>query len=118
MWTNSITIYGKLVIDPKPFGAREGQEPLAIVRISAMGIRPDDPLFLDCMVFGKTASAVLTHLRKGDHIIVSGRLASKRYTDRQGVEHESFSISVKECQFLIQPREEDNQEVDLDSVPF
>ena len=119
MWMNSISLYGKLCAEPKDYGFKEGYaEKVVVLRVSSMGIKPDDIFWIDCICFGKTAEAALAKLRKGDAIAVNGRLYSKKFKKRDGSDGESWTISAREIQFLPQPREEEPIEVDTDSCPF
>lgn len=43
-------------------------------------------------VFGKTKEYVDTYLKKGDMVMVTGKLTSSKYTDKNGDEKESYSI--------------------------
>lgn len=119
MWTNNITLYGRICVAPKEYGFKENAEKVVVFRITAMGRTSDDFLWIDCCTFGRCAESCLAKLRKGDDVCVSGRLISKKYTKRDGSEAESWSINCKEVQFFLPPKQEEKpEEVDLDSVPF
>ena len=50
--------------------------------------------------FGKTAEIASQYLRKGSMVYVEGRLHTRKYTDKQGIERYSTEIIGETLQFL------------------
>jgi single-strand DNA-binding protein len=57
-----------------------------------------------CTAFGKTAEIAGEYLKKGYPAIVDGRIQCRRYTDKQGVEKESWEVAVDRLQLLGKPQ--------------
>jgi single-strand DNA-binding protein len=50
--------------------------------------------------FGKPAEIVCQYLRKGSQIYVEGKIRSKKYTDKQGIERVAFEIIAESFKML------------------
>ena len=55
--------------------------------------------FFNIAVFGKTAEFVSKYFHKGSMILVSGRLQSDSYTDKNGNKQSSITVMVEEAEF-------------------
>lgn len=53
-----------------------------------------------CTAFGKTAEICGKYLKKGSLVYVAGKLKTKKYTDRDGVEKYSTEIAMHVMQML------------------
>lgn len=53
-----------------------------------------------CAAFGKTAEVAAKYVHKGDATMVEGRIASKKFTDKNGDERESWEVMVDRLQLL------------------
>ena len=101
---NHITIMGRLTRDPelrttqagvsvtsftvavdRDFGGRDGGE------------RQTD--FIDCSAWRSTAEFVNKYFRKGSMVVVSGRLQSRKWQDRDGNNRTSWEINVDNVYF-------------------
>ena len=52
-------------------------------------------------MYGPTVAAVETMLRKGDAVLVEGRIATRKYSDRDGVERTVTEIVVAGRQGVV-----------------
>lgn len=52
--------------------------------------------FIDCKVVGHNAEYVAKYLKKGSFVMVSGRLKTRTYQDKNGNNVKVYEISVKE----------------------
>ena len=94
---NHIVIMGRLTRDPelrttqsgvsvasftvavdRDFGGRDGGE------------RQTD--FFDCSAWRQTGEFVSRNFRKGSMIVVSGRMQSRKYQDREGTNHTAWDV--------------------------
>lgn len=50
--------------------------------------------------FGKPAEIVSQYVRKGSQIYVEGKIKSKKYTDKQGIERTAFEIQSESFKLL------------------
>lgn len=49
-------------------------------------------LWLDIVIFGKVAKPVATRIKKGDRVIVVGRIDSSQWEDNNGVKHSRLKV--------------------------
>jgi len=50
--------------------------------------------------FGKPAEIINQYVRKGSQLYVEGKIKSKKYTDKQGIERTAFEITCENFQML------------------
>ena len=55
--------------------------------------------WFNCTAFKKTGEFVQKHFAKGDNILVEGRIKCEKYTDKQGIEKESWKVDVDKVSF-------------------
>lgn len=111
---NHIVIMGRLTRDPelrstqagvnvasfsvaveRDFGGRDGGE------------RQTD--FIDCVAWRQTGEFVSRYFRKGSMIVVSGRLQSRRWQDRDGNNRISWEVSADNVYFGESRRDSDSR---------
>lgn len=66
------------------------------------------------IVFQKAAENCANYLGKGSLIYIEGRLSTRKWEDKEGVEHYITEVAAKRVQFLDRKRDE---EPPLESVP-
>jgi single-strand DNA-binding protein len=108
---NHVLISGRLTADPEPY--RDGK----VARFSIAcnrSIRDDNDRswreevsFFNCAAFNGIATRVLSKLKKGDQLVVTGRLDQSRY-EKDGEKRSSVSILVNqiEAEGLFRPAAE------------
>lgn len=72
--------------------------------------------FFNCVAFGKTAETIATYVKKGDLILVEGRLEIDKWTDREGVNRERAKIVVSKFTFLETKKSREEREEDVGEV--
>lgn len=60
------------------------------------GTYVDRPSFIDCVLFGKRASALERQIGKGALVMVQGKLRQASYEDKQGVKRNKVEVIVEE----------------------
>lgn len=60
----------------------------------------DDPCFIDVVVFGNQAEACGKYLRKGDPVLLEGRLQYRTWEDQQGHKRSKHEVIAFRVQFL------------------
>ena len=55
-----------------------------------------EPLWLNAMVIGKAAEHLTDSVRKGDNVVIVGKLRPNVWTDKEGREHNDVQIMVDE----------------------
>jgi single-strand DNA-binding protein len=100
-----ITMHGNLVADPDPRSTAGGATVVGI-RIASSGRRFDkasgefrdgDTVFMSVSCWRTLGANVAATLRKGDSVVVHGRLLHRTYEDKQGIRrsiHEIDAIAV------------------------
>lgn len=102
MTTHSdITAIGGLVRDPDLKYASTGTAVVTFTvacgrRFQRNGQWEEDTAFLDCVMFGDAGQNVAASLRKGDRVIVSGRIDQNNWEDREGNKRSKLQIVADE----------------------
>lgn len=101
---NSVVITGRLTKDPErrtfPSGAT-----LASFRVACDDSRKGPngektTLFINVSAWGQLADTVIKYMKKGSLVGVTGRLTSRKYTNKAGVESEVVEINASSVEFL------------------
>lgn len=102
---NSTTFIGNVTKDPEmkmtPKGTAIASFGIAVneKRKDASGNSVDDTLFLTCEAYGKLAEIIGNYVKKGNPILVSGRLKIDKW-EKDGQRHERVKIVVGDMQLL------------------
>ena len=96
---NKIFIKGRLGRDPE---IKYSKDNLAIstasVAVNRFG-KDEGTDWFNVTAFGKSAEFLFKYSKKGDEIIVVGRMQSNKYTGKDGVEKTSWSVIASELEF-------------------
>lgn len=101
---NKVVLMGRLTRDPE-VRYTEGDNPTTIARytlaVDRKFKRDGEPTadFLRCIVFGKGAEFAEKYLQKGTKMVISGRIETGSYTNRDGVKVYTTDIIVEEQDF-------------------
>lgn len=101
---NKVILMGRLTRDPE-VRYSAGENSLAIARYTLAvdrrfkrdGEATAD--FISCVVFGKQAEFAEKYFRQGVRIVVSGRIQTGSYTNRDGVKVYTTEVVVEEQEF-------------------
>lgn len=95
---NIITIQGRLV---KPVEMRytQAQKPVASFTLAVERDIKKDADFIDCVAFGNTATFCEKYMDKGSMYIVSGRLQSREWTDKNDNKRKSWDVLADHVYF-------------------
>jgi single-strand DNA-binding protein len=97
-----VTVQGNLTGDPVPHTTAAGAS-LVRIRVASNARRFDkntgefrdaDPMFISVACWRTLGSHVLATLRKGDSVVVYGKLQYREYDDPQGVHHARHEIDA------------------------
>ena len=110
---NHITIMGRLTRDPE---LRTTQAGVSVVSFTVAcdrdfggrdgGERQTD--FIDCVAWRSTGEFVSKYFHKGSMIVVSGRLQSRKWQDREGNNRTSWEINADNVYFGESRRDGDS----------
>lgn len=60
----------------------------------------DEPVFIECAMFGKLVESIKSYMTKGKQLNVVGELKQDRWEDQQGGKHSKHSVVVNDVQLL------------------
>ena len=107
MYNNRITVKGNLTRDPVFKEIGDDHRSLAEMRIAVtdkVSKTKDETLFIDVDAWGYNADyAKNCELKKGDKVIVEGRLRSREWTDKNDCKRTAFSISPVSLHKTVKP---------------
>ena len=126
---NNITLQGRLTRDPELRKTQNGTEvtnvSIAVPRdYSEQGNVQTE--FIDIIAWRTTAEFLAKHFHKGDLIVLSGRLQTMEYTDRENNKRKVTEVVADRVYFGSSKNEnkktelttEDFKELDDDELPF
>jgi single-strand DNA-binding protein len=104
---NKVILVGNLGQEPEVRYATNGD---AVVNLSlattskwkdkATGQMKEETEWHRVSIFGKAAEVAGQYLKKGSAVYVEGKIKSKKYTDKQGIERTAFEITCENFQML------------------
>jgi single-strand DNA-binding protein len=104
---NKVILVGNLGQEPEVRYATNGD---AVVNLSlattskwkdkATGSMKEETEWHRVSIFGKAAEVAGQYLHKGSAVYVEGKIKSKKYTDKQGIERTAFEITCENFQML------------------
>ena len=106
---NKVILLGRLGRDPKTSDAQG----LAICRLALAttrrykgrdGEKEEETEWHNVVVFGKTAEVAQQYLVKGSEVYIEGRLHTRKYTDKQGVERYATEVICESLQLGARPQ--------------
>ena len=101
---NKVILMGRLTRDPE-VRYSQGENSTAIARYTLAvdrrfkrdGDQPAD--FIGCVAFGKLGEFAEKYLRKGTKVVVTGRIQTGSYTNKDGQKVYTTDVVVEECEF-------------------
>ena len=102
---NKVILMGRLTRDPE-VRYSQGENALAIARytlaVDRRAARREGEAtadFINCVAFGRSADFAERYLRQGTKIVVSGRIQTGSYTNRDGQKVYTTEVVVEESEF-------------------
>lgn len=125
---NRCDFTGHLGADPT-LRYTDGGTAIANFRIAASetftkdGNKEEKTEWISCVAFKKTAEIIGEHLKKGSFVRVSGRMQTRKWTDKDGNDRWTTEIVLREMQFLDKkgsqaPADVHDAPADDGDVPF
>lgn len=100
---NILVIQGRLTRDPEIRSTKNGSTvagfTLAVDRDWQPGGSEKQTDFVDCSAWRATAGFVERNFRKGQLVVVKGRLESRKWQDRDGNSRVNWECQVDDCWF-------------------
>ena len=101
---NKFFLMGRLTRDPE-VRYSQGERPVAVARYTLAVNRTfkragePDADFINCVTFGRSAEFAERYFRQGIRIVVSGRIQTGSYTNRDGVKVYTTDVIVEDQEF-------------------
>ncbi len=101
---NKVILMGRLTRDPE-VRYSQGENPLAIARYTLAVDRrfrrdgEQSADFIQCVAFGRQAEHAERYYRQGLKVVVSGRIQTGSYTNKDGVKVYTTEVVVEEQEF-------------------
>src|SRR6266849_7903236 len=103
---NKIMLIGNLGRDPEmnytPDGTAVAKFSIAVSRTtkSATGERRDETGWFNIVAWRQLAEICSTYLKKGHKVFIEGRLTTRKYTDKNGIERTAIDVIANEMEML------------------
>ncbi len=110
MNVNKVILVGRLTRDPELRNTNSGQ-PVATINLATnrfwtdqSGQKQEQTEFHRVVMFGRLAETVSQYLIKGQEAYIEGRLQTRSYTDKSGVEKYTTEVIANDIQFGSKPQ--------------
>lgn len=106
---NKVILMGRLTRDPE-VRYSQGEKPVAVARYTLAVNRAykrdgePDADFINCVVFGRSAEFAEKYFRQGTRIVISGRIQTGSYVNKDNVRVYTTDIIVEEQEFAESKR--------------
>lgn len=102
--SNSVIVFGRAAQDPSFFAAKEeGNSSVAFLNLAVNGARNKDGNrrvdFLNTKIFGKGAEVFQEHVKKGQGLLIEGRLQSEQ-REIEGKKISQMVIVIENFEFI------------------
>jgi len=103
---NKIMLIGNLGRDPEmsytPNGTAVAKFSLAVNRVtkSATGERQEETEWFNIVAWQQLAETCSSYLKKGQKVFIEGRLATRKYTDKNNIERTAVDVIASNMEFL------------------
>ena len=101
---NKVVLMGRLTRDPD-VRYSQGENPMAIARYTLAVDRrfkrngEQEADFINCVAFGRAGEFAEKYLKQGTKIVVSGRIQTGSYTNRDGMKVYTTDVVIEEQDF-------------------
>lgn len=107
---NKVILLGRLGRDPETRYASEGGTAICHLTLATSrrykdrdGNRKEDTEWHNVVVFGRQAEIAQQYLRKGSEAYIEGRLRTRKYTGKDGIERYSTEVVCESLQLGARP---------------
>ena len=123
---NKVILMGRLTRDPE-VRYSAGDNAMAVARFSLAvdrrrrsngGSDEQTADFINCVSFGRQAEFAEKYLRKGTKLLVTGRIQTGSYTNKDGVRVYTTDVVVEEQEFAESKGSSDNSGFSAGSAPM
>ena len=103
---NKVILMGNLTRDVEvrttPSGQSVANFSLAVSRSwkDQSGQTQEQTSFINCVAWGKPGEIIAQYVKKGDPLLVSGRLDQRSYDDKDGNKRQAVEVNVEDFNFI------------------
>lgn len=103
---NKVILMGNLTRDVEvrttPSGQSVANFSLAVSRSwkGQDGQQQEQTSFINCVAWGKPGEIIAQYVKKGDPLLVSGRLDQRSYDDKDGNKRQAVEVNVEDFNFV------------------
>lgn len=103
---NKVILMGNLTRDVEvrttPSGQSVANFSLAVSRSwkGQDGQQQEQTSFINCVAWGKVGEIIAQYVKKGDPLLVSGRLDQRSYEDKDGNKRQAVEVNVEDFNFI------------------
>lgn len=103
---NKVILMGNLTRDVEvrttPSGQSVANFSLAVSRSwkGQDGQQQEQTSFINCVAWGKPGEIIAQYVKKGDPLLVSGRLDQRSYEDKDGNKRQAVEVNVEDFNFI------------------
>ena len=111
---NKVILMGRLTRDPEVRWYTQNNMPVAnfSIAVNRRFAKENDEVkadFFNVIAWNKTGEFVGKYFKKGQQVIVSGRLQNRNWTDQQGVKHYATDVIAEEVEFADSKKNSDSE---------
>lgn len=116
---NKVILMGRLTRDPD-IRYSQGENATAVARYALAVNRSfkregePDADFINCVAFGRAAEFAEKYFKKGSRILISGRIQTGSYTDRDGRKAYTTDVIIETQEFTESKQQEKREETSPD----
>ena len=129
---NKVILMGRLTKDPEIRTTQDGAHSIARYTLAVdrkFSKQEQSADFISCTAWEKKAEFAQKYLRKGTKVVVTGRIQTGSYTDRDGKKVYTTDVVVEDCEFAEskgasaqetpqeRPSAPDDQFMDASAIP-
>ena len=96
---NNVVLMGRMVADPELRATQGGKNVTNFCLAVDKFKREEEPNFINCTAWDKTADFIGKFFQKGSMIAVVGSIQTRKYTDKEGKNRTATEVVVKEASF-------------------
>lgn len=112
---NQIIVVGNVGRDPEERTVN-GDVKVCSFSVAVDEGKDKEPLWLSVVAWRKLAEQVTTYVKKGDPVLVSGRLSIRKYIDKNQVERITVEVIASDIRFFGQKQTSDTVSAESDAV--
>ena len=112
---NKITLSGRLTndVELKSYGDKS----VAIIKIASNERNKEETDFFDCKAFGKLGENIAKYKKKGDQLLVFGKMHQYRYQKQDGTNASGWELLIDEAEFIGGQKQAPTQSKAENTIP-